>query len=1080
MELARLGALDSLAHPSFLRSLIMLLRHLAVFLSVCICCVGAAFAGDPITLTPITLTKDAHVVLICNGLGSRMLEYPSFETEVQRRHVGLQLIIRNMCDDGDTPGYRDRSGLNNPFAFPGAEKFYNLSDTKDRHGSGNVGEGFLETPDEWLTRLSADVVIAFFGFNESFNGTAGLDSFRAEMSEFIIHTQQQKYNGKSAPQLALVSPIAFQDLSALYATPNGKEENSNLSLYTTAMKEVAAKHGVLFIDIFTPTKAWFAASKEPLTRDGALLTEAGYARLTPVLVDALFGVKPVQGDLEKVTAAVQDKNWFWQNWYKIPNGVHVFGRRHKPFGPDNYPDELKKLEEMTLIRDQAILAALKGESFDVAAADAKTHPLPEIKTNFTPSNQKNGTPDYKIGQEALSALHVSEGYHIEQFATEQEFPNLANPVQMSFDNKGRLWVATMPSYPHYQPGDARPNDKLLIYEDTNGDGRADKETVFADQLHLPIGFEFAPEGVYVSQGSHLYLLRDTNGDDKADIKELVMGGFDDHDTHHAISAFCADPSGAFYLAEGTFLHSHIETAYGPIRSTNGGFFRYSPQTRQLERTARQSIPNPWGVAFDQWGQDFYLETSSPDAHWMLPGTVKVPFGEFAPLSPNLIEKAQMVRPTSGLEFVSSRHFPDAVQGDMLLCNNIGFLGIKQHQMMDDGTGFKTKFRQDLLISKEDGNFRPVDLEFAPDGSLYVIDWHNVLIGHMQHSARDPLRDHTHGRIYRITYPSRPLVQPAKIVDATIPQLLDNLKLPEYRTRYRTRRELRGRPVADVVAAIKTWVAALDRSDAQYEHNLLEALWVTWGINQVDGDLLKQVLAAKDYRARAAAVRVLRYSGQHIPDQVALLQRAAADTDGRVRLEVVAAASWLAKEPGLSVLDVVAKTTVDSYIAPSLEVARATLNGTRVVAIKEKDIATTLKGEEKRLFKLGSEVYRREGHCVTCHQLDGNGLPAAQFPPLAGSEWVSGNEERLIRLTLHGLMGPITVKGVSYPGLVPMTPFKGLSDEELAGVLTYVRNDFGNKASAILPDQVKAVREKTKDQPGFLNPADLLKQFPDKK
>ena len=123
-------------------------------------------------------------------------------------------------------------------------------------------------------------------------------------------------------------------------------------------------------------------------------------------------------------------------------------------------------------------------------------------------------------------------------------------------------------------------------------------------------------------------------------------------------------------------------------------------------------------------------------------------------------------PTSGLEFISSRHFPDEVQDDVLLNNTIGFLGTKQHQVLDSESGYKTKHRQDLLSSK-DGNFRPTDLEFAPDGSLYLCDWHNVLVGHMQHSARDPLRDHKHGRIYRITYPDRPLVKLAKIHNANL-------------------------------------------------------------------------------------------------------------------------------------------------------------------------------------------------------------------------------------------------------------------------------------------------------------------------
>ena len=188
----------------------------------------------------------------------------------------------------------------------------------------------------------------------------------------------------------------------------------------------------------------------------------------------------------------------------------------------------------------------------------------------------------------MEKISVAKGYKLELFASEEEFEELANPVQMTFDTKGRLWVGVMPSYPHYKPGDSKPNDKLLILEDTDNDGKADKQTVFADGLHLTIGFAFAPEGVYVSQGTNLILLKDTNGDDKADVKEIILSGFDDHDTHHAISAFATDPSGAIYMGEGVFLHTNVETAYGPVRATNGGFYRYSPQRHHLERTVRSA------------------------------------------------------------------------------------------------------------------------------------------------------------------------------------------------------------------------------------------------------------------------------------------------------------------------------------------------------------------------------------------------------------------------------------------------------------------------------------------------------------
>lgn len=1016
---------------------------------------------------PIKLDRDARVVLVGNGLGSRMMRFGYFETDVQIRFADKNIVIRNLCDEGDTAGFRPHSGRNDPWAFPGAEKYRELKKARDTWGSSNVGNGFFETPDQWLSRLKPDVIVAFFGFNESFEGPGGLNRFKTELTDFVLHTKQQKYNGQAPPRLALVSPIAFEDLSAKYGTPDGKVENTNLALYTAAMEDVARKQDVLFVDLFTPSHDWFKTTKEPLTRDGALLTDAGYKRLGPALADALFG-RATAKENAAVLAAVREKNWMWLKYYKIPNGVHVFGRRNKPFGPQNYPDELKKLEEMVANRDRAIWAALAGQPFDLAAADASTHPLPKI-------GEVNKNIKYLSGADALATFKVPEGYKIELFASEKEFKNLAKPSQLSFDNKGRLWVSTMPVYPHYKPGDPKPNDKLIILEDTNGDGKADKETIFAEGLHLPLGFEFAPEGVYVSQGNDLVLLRDTDGDDRADVTEIVLSGFDDHDTHHAISAFCADPSGAIIMAEGTFLHSNIETAYGPVRSSNGGFFRYDPSRRHLERTARLALPNPWGTAFDEWGQCFFADTSDPNMRWMLPGSMKVDYGDFAPLPPDLLEAKARVRPTSGLEVISSRHFPDEVQGDILINNTIGFQGTKQHQMIEEGTGYTTKFRQDLLVSS-DRNFRPVDMEFAPDGSLYLVDWHNALIGHMQHSARDPNRDHEHGRIYRITYPSRPLVTPAKIAGASIQTLLNNLKLPEYRARYATRRELRGRNPQEVLSAINLWTAGLDKADPLHEHHLLEALWVTWGLNRVDDALLRKLLVAKDHRARAAAVHVLRYSGHRISDQAKLLAEAAGDAHGRVRLEALVAATWLPKKDGLPIVEK-AGANKDKWMDTVHKASKAFFEGQPIDSTPKVVLETKLTGDDRALFIKGAEVYGREGHCITCHQQNGDGLIAAHFPPLAGSEWVTGNPERLAKIVLHGVTGPIEVKGVKYPGNVPMISFKFLTDEELAAVLTYIRNSFGNQASVVTQATIKAIREATKDQVQLYTPEELLKMHP---
>ena len=1020
----------------------------------------------------VQITPHSSIVLIGNNLGSRMLNYGSLETELQLRHPNDSLIIRNMCDGGDTPGFRPHSGRVSPWAFPGAEKFQ--SELAQNSGS----EGVFETPDEWLSRLEADIILAFFGYNESFEGAAGLENYKTELDAFIKHSLSQKYNGSTTPQLVIVSPIAFENISDHVDVPNGDLENENLKLYADAMKAISASNNIPFIDVYNPSKKWFENPETDFTIDGSQLNEEGYNKLAEFLADELTGNKAIKSEEKRVAIndAVKEKNFHWHNDYKIPNGVHVFGRRHAPYGPDNYPFEIKKTRELTTIRDSSIWATAAGNTYDIKSADALTSKLPLVETNYNLGNGEDIT-HYKYGEEAIETLTVPKGYKVELFASEKEFPNLANPAQISFDNKGRLWVATLPSYPHYKPGDPKPDDKIIILEDTDNDGKADKETVFADKLHLPIGFEFTPEGVYVSQGTNLKLYTDTDGDDKADKVEIVLSGFDDHDTHHAISAFCADPSGAFYMSEGVFLHTNVETSYGPVRATNGGFYRYNPQRKHLERTLQVPIPNPWGIAFDEWGQDFFLHTSGPKVNWMMPSSLKPIYGIASPLTEELVEEAHRVRPTSGMEFISSSHFPDEVQGDMLLANSIGFLGLKQHQMMEDGTGYTSKHRQDLITST-DPNFRPVEMEIAPDGSLYVVDWHNVLIGHMQHNARDPLRDHAHGRIYRITYPSRPLVEPAKIDGASIAQLFENLKLPEYRTRYRTRRELRGRNTDEVLGYLNTWVNNLDKGDSNYDHNRLEALWVSWGLNKVDAPLLEALLKSDDHRVRAAVVRVIRYMGHQLNNSRDLLKIAATDKHGRVRLEAITAASWLPKSEGMEILEVARKYPLDEWMQDSFNFAETRLTGNFLEEASEKILASHLKGDDLEVFAKGKKIYETEGYCITCHQEAGTGLQKAGYPTLVGQEWVLGDEERLIKLALHGLYGPMNIMGNHYEGQVPMMAFKGLlKDDEIAAVLTYVRNSFGNKASVIDPNKVKEVRAATKNRNSFYTPDELLNEHP---
>ena len=247
-----------------------------------------------------------------------------------------------------------------------------------------------------------------------------------------------------------------------------------------------------------------------------------------------------------------------------------------------------------------------------------------------------------------------------------------------------------------------------------------------------------------------------------------------------------------------------------------------------------------------------------------------------------------------------------------MANVIGFQGILRYHLTDDGASFHGT-EAEPVVSSTDLNFRPSDLKIGPDGAIYFLDWYNPIIGHMQHNIRDPNRDRTHGRIYRITYEDRPLLKPVEIAGQPIEKLLDLLKEPEDRVRNRVRIELGGRDSDQVVAAAQKWAAALDSHDPNYEHNMLEALWIHQYHNVVNVDLLKRMLGSPDFRARAAATRVLCYWHDRVPDALELLKKLAADESPRVRLEAIRAASFFRVPEAIEVVLVSQEYSSDQYL-----------------------------------------------------------------------------------------------------------------------------------------------------------------------
>jgi putative heme-binding domain-containing protein len=872
-------------------------RH---FVLVSVFTLATAATASAEDAAKLTLRKGDHVSIIGNDLAERMQHDGWLETYLQTRFPKLELSFRNLAFSGDELTLRLRS----------------------------AGFG---SPDEWLTRTKADVVFAFFGYNESFGGENGLPKFEKDLDEFIKHTLGQKYNGKRAPRLVLFSPIAREERDVPNWPASGALYNMQIESYTKAMARVAAANNVPFVDLFEPMKRRYviaAAPKpieatkpnvekpKPLTINGIHLNEIGNRVLAALIDLILFGDEPVPGSqeqtLEKLRRAVVDKNEIWFLRYRTLDGYNVYGGRsyEKYNGQTNrvvMDREMEIIDVMTANRDKRIWAIAQGG--DLKVDDSNTPPFIPTETN-KPGPLPGGKHVFLDGEEAIKKMTLAKGLKIQLFASEKEWPELEKPVQMQFDSKGRLWVAVWPSYPHWKPKDEL-NDKILIFEDTKGTGKADKMTVFADHLNCPTGFEFYDGGVLVAQAPDLVFLKDTKGDGKADLRVRLVSGLDSADSHHTANSFAFDPGGALYFQEGTFHHTQVESPYGPpVRCANGGVFRYEPRTQKFDAYVSHPFANPHGHVWNRWGQDIVFDgtMSTPHDGALFSGHVDFPNKH---RTPPLVYKPR-TRPCPGVEYLTSRHFPESFQGNLLVANVIGFQGILRYQIDEKDSSF-TGTELEPIVSSTDPNFRPSDLKIGPDGALYFIDWQNPIIGHLQHHIRDPNRDHTHGRIYKITFQGRDLLKPPQIDGAPIEKLLDLLKEPEERVRYRARIELWSRDTKQVLEAANKWLDRLAKDDPDYERLVLEVLWLHQAHNVVNAELLNRVLASPEFRARAAATRVLCYWRDRVPDALGLLKKLAADPYPRVRLEAVRAASFFTVPEAVEVPIISAEQATDPYI-----------------------------------------------------------------------------------------------------------------------------------------------------------------------
>ncbi len=486
-------------------------------------------------------------------------------------------------------------------------------------------------------------------------------------------------------------------------------------------------------------------------------------------------------------------------------------------------------------------------------------------------------PDPEIERKTFK---LADGFEVSLYAGD---PMLAKPIQMNFDADGRLWIASSEIYPQIKPGQ-KADDKIIVLEDTNRDGKADKTTIFARGLLIPTAVIHDNQlgyGAYVANSTELLHLRDTDGDGKADSKRVVLTGFGTEDTHHILHTFRWGVDGMLYMNQSIYIHSHIETPYGVRRLNGGGIWYFRPETMELEIFCKGQV-NPWGHQQDRWGQSFSTDGAyNQGTNYTFPGAVFLT----SPGAKRILKGLNQGQPKHcGLEIVNSRHLPEEWR-NTYITNDFRGNRVNAFRLKEDGSAYQSTKLNDLLTSTHVA-FRPIDVKIGPDGAIYIADWYNPIIQHGEVDFRDPRRDHVHGRIWRISHKHRDLVWTPKLLNAKVAELLPLLKSPEDFTRHHARLQLKTRGEKKVVPSLAKWVASLDKNDANYEHQRLEALWAYQSLNVVNDALLGELLRSQDHRVRAAATRVLFHWRKKMSNAHELLATQIQDDHPRVRLEAI--------------------------------------------------------------------------------------------------------------------------------------------------------------------------------------------------
>lgn len=457
------------------------------------------------------------------------------------------------------------------------------------------------------------------------------------------------------------------------------------------------------------------------------------------------------------------------------------------------------------------------------------------------------TTEARTPEEEMLGFKLPEGFEITCFASE---PQIGKPINMAFDAKGRLWVTQSFEYP-FPASPGKGKDKLTILEDTDNDGKADKFTVFADTLNIPIGILPMNDGPVVYSIPNVYKYTDADGDDKPESQKVLVGPFKTNDTHGMINNLVRGYDGWIHLCHGYSNRDTVAGADGDsISMISGNTFRLRPDGSRVEKTTDGRI-NPFGLVYDESGYLYSTDCHTSPLYQLIAHADYTQWGKeegmgFAPDMTPLSDEATAL---AGIGYYADKLWPESFRSDFFV-GDVVRCRVYRYSAGFEGASPVGKREEDFMLS-DDPWFRPVDVKMGPDGALYIADFYNSIIGHYEVPLNHPKRDHVRGRIWRITYKGKSN-EKKDWTKAAVNELLAALDNDNMFVRMTAADQLADRIGSEATQPVAAVLGEKNISTRKYVH----ALWALFRLGAIQPVMLQAAAAHSDPVIRLHAMHIL--------------------------------------------------------------------------------------------------------------------------------------------------------------------------------------------------------------------------------